>query len=188
MSSPRLQPWVTFSLFSEWCESMSEGWSSACLKILTQHFPGGSVVKNLPAKAGKCVKMLVTQSCLSFCDSMDWSSPSSYVHGILQAGILEWEASGIFATQRWKLGLPPNAGDTGSIPGLGNPAGLGATKPVCRNYWVRSRARELQRLKPTCPGLCSTTRAATTRRSLHATRASSPCSPKLEQSLLRNQE
>ena len=34
----------------------------------------------------------VTQSCLTLCDSMDCSSPGSSVHGILQAGILEWVA------------------------------------------------------------------------------------------------
>ena len=34
------------------------------------------------------VKVLVTQSCL--CDPMDCSPPGSSVHGIYQAGILEW--------------------------------------------------------------------------------------------------
>ena len=33
------------------------------------------------------VKVLVAQSCLTFCDSMDCSPPGSFVHGILQAGI-----------------------------------------------------------------------------------------------------
>ena len=32
---------------------------------------------------------LVIQSCLSFCDPMDYSPPDSSVHGILQARILE---------------------------------------------------------------------------------------------------
>ena len=39
-----------------------------------------------------CVCVLVTQSCLMFCDSMDGSPPGSSVHGILQARILEWVA------------------------------------------------------------------------------------------------
>ena len=34
--------------------------------------------------------VLVTQSCLTFCDPMDCSPPGSSVHGILQARILEW--------------------------------------------------------------------------------------------------
>ena len=36
------------------------------------------------------VKVLVTQSCLTLCNPMDCSLPGSSVHGILQAGILEW--------------------------------------------------------------------------------------------------
>ena len=35
---------------------------------------------------------LVTQLCLTLCDSIDCNSPSSSVHGILQARILEWVA------------------------------------------------------------------------------------------------
>ena len=35
---------------------------------------------------------LVTQSCLTCCDPIDCSPPSSSVHGILQARILEWVA------------------------------------------------------------------------------------------------
>ena len=35
-----------------------------------------------------CAKLL--QSCLTLCDPMDCNSPSSSVHGILQARILEW--------------------------------------------------------------------------------------------------
>ena len=36
--------------------------------------------------------MLVTQSCPTVCNSMDYSLPDSSVHGILQARILEWFA------------------------------------------------------------------------------------------------
>ena len=38
------------------------------------------------------VWVLATQSCLTLCDSMDYSLPCSSVHGILQARILEWVA------------------------------------------------------------------------------------------------
>ena len=34
----------------------------------------------------------VAQSCLTLCDAVDCSPPGSYVHGILQARILEWVA------------------------------------------------------------------------------------------------
>ena len=37
------------------------------------------------------VKVLVTQACLTLCDSMDYSHQAP-VHGILQARILEWVA------------------------------------------------------------------------------------------------
>ena len=40
-----------------------------------------------------CVCVLVTQSCLTRCDPMDYSPPGSSVYGILQARILEWVAS-----------------------------------------------------------------------------------------------
>ena len=36
------------------------------------------------------MKMLVTQSCPTLCNPMDFSPPGSSVHGILQARILEW--------------------------------------------------------------------------------------------------
>ena len=36
------------------------------------------------------MKLLVTQSCLTFCDPMDYILSGSSVHGILQARILEW--------------------------------------------------------------------------------------------------
>jgi len=35
---------------------------------------------------------LVTQLCPTLCDPMDYRRPGSSVHGILQAGILEWVA------------------------------------------------------------------------------------------------
>ena len=36
------------------------------------------------------LRVLVAQSCSTLCDPMDCSLPDSSVHGILQAGILEW--------------------------------------------------------------------------------------------------
>ena len=40
-----------------------------------------------------CVCVLVTQLCLTFCDPTDCSPPGSFVHGILQATIVEWVAN-----------------------------------------------------------------------------------------------
>ena len=36
------------------------------------------------------VKVLVAQSCLTLCDTMDCSPPGFSLHGILQPRILEW--------------------------------------------------------------------------------------------------
>ena len=41
---------------------------------------------------GKQQKVLVTQSCLTLCDPMDYSPPGFSVHGILQARTLDWVA------------------------------------------------------------------------------------------------
>ena len=54
----------------------------------------------------------MAQLCPTFCDPMYYSLPGSPVHGILQARILEWVASGnallqeIFLTQGSNLSLP----------------------------------------------------------------------------------
>ena len=39
-----------------------------------------------------CMHAKLLQSCLTLCDPMNCSPPASSVHGILQAGILEWVA------------------------------------------------------------------------------------------------
>ena len=55
------------------------------------------------------VKVKITQSCLTLCDSMDCSLQGYSVHGILQSRILEWIAipfsKGIFPTQELNPGL-----------------------------------------------------------------------------------
>ena len=40
-----------------------------------------------------CIYVLVTKSCLTLCDPMGCSPPSSSVHGILQTRVLEWVAT-----------------------------------------------------------------------------------------------
>ena len=59
------------------------------------------------------------RSCLTLCDSMDCSSPGSYIHGILQARILEWVA------------MPSSPGDL-LTPGLG----LHVSYISCTGRWV----------------------------------------------------
>ena len=68
--------------------------------------------------------MIVTQSCPTLCDYMDYSLPRSSVHGILQTGILEWVAIS-FAMGWWgclsKTPVPgpprPLSQDPGSASG-----------------------------------------------------------------------
>ena len=38
----------------------------------------------------------VAQSCLTLSDPMDYSLPGSSIHGIFQAGVLEWGAIAFF--------------------------------------------------------------------------------------------
>ena len=55
------------------------------------------------------VKVLVTQSCPTLCDPMEYNPPSSSVLGILQARIQEWVAISFskgFPTQESNPGLP----------------------------------------------------------------------------------
>ena len=47
------------------------------------------------------VLVLVTQLCLTLCDSMDCSPPGYSVHGILQARILEWVAISFSRGSSW---------------------------------------------------------------------------------------
>ena len=44
---------------------------------------------------------LVAQSCLTLCEPMDYSSPGSSVHGILQARTLEWVAISLSRGSSW---------------------------------------------------------------------------------------
>ena len=49
-------------------------------------------VQNIGSKLSLAGQCMCTQSCLILCDPMDCSPPGSSVHGIFQAGILEWIA------------------------------------------------------------------------------------------------
>ena len=49
----------------------------------------------------KKVKVLVTQSCPTLFDPMDYSLPGSCIHGLLQARILEWVAMPFSRGSSW---------------------------------------------------------------------------------------
>ena len=84
----------------------------------------------------QCIKVKseseVAQSCPTLSDPMDCSLPDSSVHGIFQAGVLEWGAiafskeswsffknlgMGASLAVQWLRLLPSNLGCVGSIPG-----------------------------------------------------------------------
>ena len=62
-----------------------------------------------------CVLAKSLQSCPTLCDPMDYSPPSSSVHGISQARMLEgchFLLQGVFRTQRSNPGLLPSQADS----------------------------------------------------------------------------
>ena len=78
----------------------------------------------------------VAQSCPTLCGPMDCIPPSSSVHGILQARILEWVAissSGELPNPEIKPGSPELAGFTTEPPG----------KPSKMDYGVRKKKKVL---------------------------------------------
>ena len=76
--------WYFISMASQVCSpkfTESVTWSSSSFKKWSHSF-------GMLKVQGKEVKVLVTQSCLTFCNPMDSSSPGSSIHGILQSRIL----------------------------------------------------------------------------------------------------
>ena len=61
-------------------------------KAVSQNHTAGILLEfwNHDVRGVVTVKVLVAQLCLTLCDPMDCSLPSSSAHGILQARILEW--------------------------------------------------------------------------------------------------
>ena len=68
----------------------------------------------------------VTQSCPTLCDPMDCSLPGSSVHGIFQAGVLEWAS----VVPQLVKNPPAMRIDLGSVPGLGRYPGEGKGYPL----------------------------------------------------------
>ena len=95
---------INLHLLYELCESTLTVDHYLILYIQCAHFLEQSRFGNLPNSNifltkvyGKdlllsIMKVLAAQSCPTLCDPMDCSLPSSSVHGILQARILEWVA------------------------------------------------------------------------------------------------
>ena len=85
------------------CWSSSVSWSGCQLHVCL-HFVKiyWSVIIMAPQLFYTYVmKVSVAQSCLTLCDHMDFKSPGSSVHGILQARILEWVAISFSRGSSW---------------------------------------------------------------------------------------
>ena len=92
--------------------------SSMCATVLVYYAYNKIHVKYTLVNA--CVHAKSLQSCPTLCDLMDYSPPGSFVHGILQARILEWVATpfatpsqpqgsntGILCLMYWQAGSLP---------------------------------------------------------------------------------
>ena len=73
-----------------WVFSSCGEWELLCCRAQASHCGGFS-----------SVKVLVAQSCPTLCDPMNCSPSGSYVHGILQARILEWVAMPFSRGSSW---------------------------------------------------------------------------------------
>ena len=89
--SPELQDWGCKEATRQADRTLSEGTKGKWLLLSTSPIHQEAH----PQTAGNllsCSVYLVTQSCLTLCNTMDCSLPGSSVHGIIQARILEWVA------------------------------------------------------------------------------------------------
>ena len=97
--------------------------------------------------------VLVTQLCLTLCDPVDCSLPSSSVHEIFQARILEWVASNSSTYFQAPGGSDSketacNAEDPCLIPGLGRFPGEGNIYPLQSSCLENSMDRDLVGYSP----------------------------------------
>ena len=74
------------------CEGRAEGSRQQHMSFCYQGSSGINLLQILIAPKPMKLKVLVAYLCLTLCDPMDYSPPSSSVHWILQARILEWVA------------------------------------------------------------------------------------------------
>ena len=61
-------------------------------QVIPVYTQAGKALDSLVLKKKTNPKVLVTQSCLTLYNTMDYSLPGSSVHGLLQERILEWAA------------------------------------------------------------------------------------------------
>ena len=93
MGFPRKEYWsgLLFSSPGDFPDPRIEPLSSSLAnEFFTTESPGKPHLSSRCWLINVCCCYLVTQSCPTVCDLMDYSPPGSSVHGILQARILEW--------------------------------------------------------------------------------------------------
>ena len=90
------------------CGDFPPSWNSHLPWLLFSYLPPLTISSPLTAAPSTCFPALpylkneseVTQSCLTFCNPMDYSLPCSSVHGIFQPRVLEWVAIA-FSMKDW---------------------------------------------------------------------------------------
>ena len=76
----------------------------SCLSKPRQNLGGWAYDRWISVRSRESVSACsVPQSCLTLCDPMDCSPSGSFVHGILQARILEWVAMSFSNAWKWKV-------------------------------------------------------------------------------------
>ena len=97
---------------------------------------------------GMKVKVLVVESCLILCDSMDCNLLGSSVHGILQARILEWVHSHLQGSSQSgdRTRVSCIAGRFFTIWATRKPKTIGQEQKNLRHTWGSSETRPLKSL------------------------------------------
>ena len=83
--------------------------SNSCFAKISVCFYSKSVLRRLrwPPSMDAAAAAMSLQSCLTLCDPIDGSPPSSPVPGILQARTLAWVAISFSNAWKWKLKVKP---------------------------------------------------------------------------------
>ena len=95
----------------DWATSLTHllcalNWCCAWHAFLRESYEDGTIITQVcrygSTESGKLSE--VTQSCPTFCESIDCSLPGSSVYGIFQARVLEWVAIAFVFNSLWPYG------------------------------------------------------------------------------------
>ena len=121
--------WLKNCLFTNWRQDENL-WSKIKMGFLQTLLKIGAHIKVITLY----MKVKVTQSCLTLCNSMYCSLSGSSVHGILQGRIMEWVA------YPWEKAMAPRSSTVAQkIPWMGEPGRLQSMGSLrVRHDWVTS--------------------------------------------------